>query len=340
MYYRELEKREVTTEYRQFPPIREFDLFGKLNLTEVLRHRNIVDHLIDELKNTLDPLIDIDVIKSSLLTGISSRLLGEVNGKSSNYRHSIFSTATGVEQTANLLIELMVNEDASERTLGQKLASIRDSKINSSKYFINEKFLNYLTLLLNSIRNEVVHPHPEYKLSSEELRIKASLSSILSTAFIDYATKALKMFVTNSGEVVEVEFLSDSVVDADTIVYVGFDGDATGEYLERAFTDKSSDAIPTIRSRSHSISTARVKIVELIETNSDIESPVIFAEGDDIFFSCYFNPDLLKEIQEAYTTFTGLTSSIGFGMTPHEASTALRLAKAESGNSVVGVKLI
>ncbi|GGA04070.1 hypothetical protein CYANOKiyG1_16320 [Okeania sp. KiyG1] len=53
LFYHYLEKAGVSIKYRKFPPIREFDNFGKLNYTEVLRHRLNINDLVNCLTNLL-----------------------------------------------------------------------------------------------------------------------------------------------------------------------------------------------------------------------------------------------------------------------------------------------
>jgi hypothetical protein len=60
LFYHELEQECVSIEYRKFPPIREFDTFGKLNYTEVLRHRSIIDELVSSLTSLLPTGLDLE----------------------------------------------------------------------------------------------------------------------------------------------------------------------------------------------------------------------------------------------------------------------------------------
>jgi len=60
LFYNELEKElengSIEINYRKFPPIRDFDDFGKLNYTEVLRHRNNIAKLTESLTDSLAAL--------------------------------------------------------------------------------------------------------------------------------------------------------------------------------------------------------------------------------------------------------------------------------------------
>ncbi|NER00539.1 MAG: hypothetical protein F6K30_28225, partial [Cyanothece sp. SIO2G6] len=100
LFYHELEEAGVNITYRKFPPIREFDTFGKLNYTEVLRHRSIIHELVSGLTNLLPSHLDLEHLRESLLSGVNSRLIGEVTEESYSYRHSIFASSAG--KVANL----------------------------------------------------------------------------------------------------------------------------------------------------------------------------------------------------------------------------------------------
>jgi hypothetical protein len=104
LFYHELEQECVSIKYRQFPPIREFDTFGKLNYTEVLRHRSIIDDLVSGLTSLLPTGLDLEHLRESLLSGINSRLIGEVTQESYSYRHSIFASSAGIEEVANIIL--------------------------------------------------------------------------------------------------------------------------------------------------------------------------------------------------------------------------------------------
>lgn len=103
-----------------------------------------IDCLTQSLTALLPVGFDLEHLQTSLLSGINSRLLGEVTGESYNYRHSVFSSSAGVEEMANILLSIIQGADLENKTLGNKLNDIYSFAKNNPKYFINTKVLEHL----------------------------------------------------------------------------------------------------------------------------------------------------------------------------------------------------
>ncbi|CAN5622170.1 hypothetical protein BH23CYA1_BH23CYA1_06690 [soil metagenome] len=141
LFYDGLVEEGVPMRYRKFPSIGKFDDFGKLNYTEVIRYRRLVDVLSQKLSDLIPNSIDVEHVSSSLLSGINSRLIGEVNGDIYSYRHSIFSSASGIEEITGILLSIFQNSRHEEKTLGPKMDELIDYANKSPKYFIDPKTL-------------------------------------------------------------------------------------------------------------------------------------------------------------------------------------------------------
>ncbi len=210
MFYSELlEQEDVRIDYKKFPPIREFDTFGKLNYTEVIRHRQLIGNIVNNLASLFPKSFDMKYIEASLLAGINSRLRGEVNGDSFEHSFSIFSNANAVDQLTGILLsqfeikdpengedkpdsqrgdaarsELGNQKSAGKRkgdirdqTLGPKLRDTRKLMSSSSKYFIDPDTLEHLTELIAKVRNDVTHTNS----TIDREQIAAIQSSLFST---------------------------------------------------------------------------------------------------------------------------------------------------------------
>jgi hypothetical protein len=338
LFYHELEQEDVETEYRRFPPIREFDAFGRVNYTEVLRHRQIIDDLTQSLAILLPSSLDLEHLRASLLSGMNSRLIGEVTGDPYSYRHSVFSLSAGVEEIANIILGVIKNADIENKTLGQKLGEIRDLFSNNAKYFISIETLEHLTRLIAEIRNNVVHPSPELDRGRDMAAIQSHLTSQLVLTFLQFTIKTLTAFLDQEGKLLEVQVLEPPEETDKIVFYFGFDGDATGDYLEIAFVGPSQGEAEVLR-RSRAVREAIRAMKKLICRETKNHDSILFAEGDNILFKAQYRTSLLNELQRLYQEKTGLCSSIGYGRTLKEATIALRLAKAKTGNSIVGVAL-
>lgn len=335
MFLPELEKTTARIHYRRFPPIRGFDTFGKRNYTEILRHREIISRAVDRLAIAVNA-VNLDYLRDSLLEGVRQRLVADLTNDPAAYRHAVFSSSAGVEEVANHLLLALGGVQMENKTLGKKLEEIRALAKDSSHHFINEKTLEHLTLLLNRIRNDVVHPTPGAEPTTEVLALQASLASGLAMSFLQFAARAISAFVGPSGDLLDLAVIDGSDYDESSLWYFGFDGDSTGDFLADAFVTNAEE---NVIERSRKVRTVLDDLVRLIRQETGRADAVIFAEGDNILFKAPFRASLLADLQRTYRTQTGLTSSIGYGRSLAEASVAIRLAKAREGDSCVGVQI-
>ncbi|MGB3691563.1 MAG: mCpol domain-containing protein [Spirulinaceae cyanobacterium] len=336
LFYHELVQEGIGIEYRKFPPIREFDTFGKLNYTEVLRHRSIINELVGSLTSLLPTGLDLEHLRESLLSGINSRLIGEVTKESYSYRHSIFASSAGIEEISNIILTIVKNADLENKTLGQKLTEVRDVFSKNPKYFVNTETLEHLTRLITSIRNDIAHPSSENGYSKEITAIQSRLSSQLAFAFLQFTTKTLSAFLDQNGQLVDVQVLETPLEEDHTVFYFGFDGDSTGDYLDMAFGESNEDKV---RQRSQIVHHAINELKKLIYKETKDHHSVLFAEGDNILFKARYRVSLLNELKRIYKVKTGLTGSIGYGETLPEVALAMRLSKAKGGDNVMGIIL-
>ena len=278
-------------------------------------------------------------LRGSLLSGMNTRLIGEVTGEPYNYRHSVFSFASGVEEIANVILTFVSNSEIENKTLGQKLGEVRDLFAKNPKYFVNADTLEHLTRLMTEVRNTVVHPTQE-AASQELTAIQSYLSAQLSLTFLQFTIKTLGAFLDQDGKLVNVKIIEEPPkMDDNTVYYFGLDGDATGDYIEKAFDDSAQDEEEVLK-RSQTIRDVIKEVRNLVCKRTKNNESIIFAEGDNILFKAHYSGALLSELQTVYKKRTGLCSSIGFGKTLREATIAMRLSKAQSGDSIIGVTFI
>jgi len=334
MFYDELIACGVSIEYRRFPPIRDFDEFGKLNYTEIIRHKQIVDDLTTTLGLLLPQSFDLHHLKTSLLSGVNFRLMGEVTDDVSNHRHSVFSSSAGVEEIANVLLTFIKRGDIENKTLGTKLSEVKDLLSNSGKYFITEETLEHLTRLMAEVRNGIVHPTPGADTQDKVAAIQSRLSSQLALTFLQFAIRAISSFVDKEGNILDVQVIDPQRDHIEDELYFGLDGDSTGDYFDVAFANH--DEVELVN-RSKSVRETIKLLANVIKRRTKNTNSILFAEGDNILFKSTYSRSLLSELQHLYTEKTGLHSSIGYGRTLKEATIAMRLAKAKQGDSVVGV---
>jgi len=336
MFYSKLEKESVDINYKKFPPINKFDDFGKLNLTEIIRYKKFFGGLKTSLSKLSQNEYSLEHIESSLLTAVNSKLLGELKESNQENRQAIFSYSNAVEEITNIALQIFTkNDDFVNETLGNKLVSISNFANNNSKYFINLKVLENLTKLINSLRNEIVHPKPNTKITKEILNLQSHISHHLAVTFIQFLANSIEGFINDEGNLFDLEEVNPKS-NNETIYYFGFDGDSTGSYLEDSFNDLDESKVIE---KSKLIKKAINQITNKIKKETKNNKSILFAEGDNILFKCKLNMSLLKSIQVKYTEITGLNSSIGFGETLKDSTVALKIAKSRKGNIIQGIKI-
>ncbi|NEP83953.1 MAG: hypothetical protein F6K39_41025 [Okeania sp. SIO3B3] len=139
----------------------------------VLRHRSNINDLINCLTNLLPSGLDIEHLRESLLSGVNSRLIGEVTEETYSYRHSVFSSSAGVEEVTNIILTIIKSAGWENKYLGQKLHELRDIFSKNPKYFVNTKTLEHITELITSVRNDIAHPSSENSYSKDIIAIQS-----------------------------------------------------------------------------------------------------------------------------------------------------------------------
>jgi len=334
LFYTELIKEDINIKYKKFPSISKFDEFGKLNLTKITRYRKLFDDLEKDLRLIGVVNTNAEHIKDSLLTGVNSQLSGEVYKDKNDFRNTIFSYSSAVEEMSNILLQTFKKDDKHfEMTLGQKLGEVRNIAEKNPNYFIDLKVLEDLTKLIKSIRNDIVHPSPNKKNNSDVLEAQSNVSHHIAVAFIKFASNAINSFKDTSGNLLDISEIEK--IDEDVEYYFGFDGDNTGDFLDDSF--KANDEQVLI-AKSKKIKKAVSLIQSEIKKHSNGKNPILFAEGDNVLFKMKFNEGVLRKIQHVYETETGMKSSIGYGESLQESAIALKLSKSSEGNTILGIK--
>lgn len=340
LFYAQLEQEKDTEiKYRKFPPTKQFDSLGKLNYTEVIRHRQLIDRLSKDFLSILPTKIDLGHLQSSLLAGVKARLLGEVTGQIYDYRHSVFSSSAGVEEIADIILSVFTNSGTNDKYLGTKLGEIKTYFEQNPKYFIDSDILEQMSKLLSAVRNDIVHSLTDSSKNAELSEIKAYLASHIAFAFLQFTIRSLSKFSGSDGKLASVE-IRDIAEDSKSgqVLYFGFDGDDTGDYLEHAF-DVLSETETEIKQKSKALDDALEQMKKTIWKITKNKEAIIFAGGDNILFKARYEQSLLDKLQHIFRNATGLSSSIGYGRTPKETAMALRLAKSKAGDSVIGISL-
>lgn len=330
LFYSDLEKEGVEINYKKFPSVSKFDEFGKHNLTKIIRYRKTFENLEQNLRLLGISNNNVEYIKDSLITGANSHLSGEVYKNKNDIRNSVFSYSAAVEEMSNILLKSITEDAKLDGYLGTKLEKIRDEiKINPN-YFINFKVLENLTLLIGSIRNDIIHPDANKKNDFETLNAHSNVLHQIVMAFINFASKALDSFKDKDGNLLSIAEIQNT--DSETEYYFGFDGDNTGDFLDDSFKDNDQQVLID---KSNKIRKAISKIKSKIKKSTSNSNSILFAEGDNILFKMKYDKELLKKIQQTYQEETGMCSSIGYGETLQESAIALKLSKSNNGNTIL-----
>ncbi|MEO1218704.1 MAG: mCpol domain-containing protein [Bacteroidota bacterium] len=334
MFYSELLNEKIVINYKKFPSISKFDEFGKLNLTKITRYRKTFDELKEDLLLLGILNHNAEHIKDSLMMGVNSQLSGEVYKDKNDFRNTIFSYSAAVEEMSNILLQTFGNNESYlEMTLGHKLTEIRNLAQVNPNYFIDLEVLEDLTKLIKSVRNDIIHPNPKRKSDSEVLEAQSNISHQIAVAFIRFAANAINSFKDNEGNLLNISEIE--VVNKEVEYFFGFDGDNTGDFLDDSFKVNDEQILVD---KSNIIKKAISKIKSEIKKNTGNNKSILFAEGDNVLFKMKYDHHISLKIQNIYQNETGMSSSIGFGESLQESAIALKLSKANGGNTIMGIK--
>lgn len=312
--------------YVQMQYNKEIDKLAYLNLTEVIRYREIVNELSALYKGIDENSSEDEKFRDSLLNVIKLKLDNDNKDKSDN-TYRIFSTAiaSGLEEVINEILVHIGKNDEDFKNLEDKIKVLqKELKSRNSKtfdYLFFEKFNEFMLYLRNSSTGK------RKNISGNE-KMKAELSLQMSLVCLEYySTVVLKEF--DNGK--ECDY-GDTVIEelnfeGNDIRYFGLDGDNTGQALESLFMSDESEE--NIQQFSNKIKKARENINNYLK---DKKCEVIFAEGDDMLFRGKLTRSDLEQIKKIYKEITGtLTCSIAYGNTFKELLFSMKLAKMEKG---------
>lgn len=344
-YWDDIEKDgNIILRYKKFPEIGFFDRFGNRNYTEIIRYKKVINEILDSLEEKRIADHQIQIVKDILLSGVNQRLLGKANEDANNYyMNSTFSFAAAIEEMTNLALMLAIsnidlaNED--RNYLSKKISKLNETVKSNSKYFIDEKVLDSLGNLITSIRNDTVHHSPTKKKSLLISNLQSDIAQHLAINYIHFISKSVSSFLDEKGSIIITENLeSQSPDDKGLEYYFGFDGDGTGDFIESAFYKDDFPEQEVVK-RSKTITDAVKKLRSIICQTTKNKDAVLFSAGDNILFKSKMDTDLIEKILRKYKEMTSLKGSIGYGPSLHEATIALKLAKAKRGQKVMGIKI-
>lgn len=341
-FYDQLKEAQLDIHYKKLPNTQQFDDFGRLNMSDIIRYESVIGKYKTELTALLSDEStqnNIELISSYLLNTMNLRLknLNKVDTNKHDLRSEIMSFATTIELFTDSVLDFFNQQNANhkEKPLGQKFEDLQAIANNHHKYFISMDILKHFTTLINNIRNEIIHHKSD--ISVENLKVIAELKYALLSAYLGFTINSIKNFVRDDNMVNVQEFPLEQLKNEE--FYFGFDGDDTGNFIEQ-----SLDANDEEKAKANSINIAKVlkALTQKIQKESQNKDSLIFYNGDNIMFKGTFDIEFIKELQQYYTTETGLFCSIGFGKTLADASLALKLAKAKSKkeNTIFGLHII
>lgn len=330
-----LEKTQLEDFYKKTISNKDVDQLAYLNLTEVVRYKEKVDSLSEIYKKFDSHLENDNFFKDNLLNAILLKIKSDNRDVPDNtlYRISSTAIASSFEDLIDRLILKYGITVNGKGTLGDKIFalqnSIRERKSPEFDFEFLEKFNNFMRYLRNSTTHKALNI-----LDSE--KFKASLSMQMSLVFLEYYSNIVY------GELEKIENknakfeIKEQVLDENKEIYLGLDGDSTGQTLEALFQSNQDEE--ELRGFSNKIKMAKNAVVGYI--NKSNKGKIIFAEGDDILAKGTFNMDDLKKIKDIYREKSGgMTCSVAYGENFKDVLFSMKLAKIEK-NSIKGISIV
>ena len=329
--------------YDPAPDSTVLDQFAYLDLSEIVRYKNIIDDQTDTFRELTTEGADEDFFKNNLLHSIELKLKGDRHRKQGNKAtNNIYRIATNaMSASIEELISELANriEDVSKETLGKKITTIKSNIEKVQPENFDFEFFQKLNDFMLYLRNSTAHKSK--KLSDLE-KFKAELSIKMSFPYMEFyctfVAPNIQIDNANSSESVKINKITgDSIIESE-IYYFGIDGDNTGSTIEALFM-AGQITENQLKEKSGSISKAIHKIANKVKA---YRGEIIFQAGDDLLFRGAMNHNQLNEFRKIYNDNTeGGTCSIGFGKTIYETYLAMKLAKASPGkNRIIGTELV
>lgn len=320
--------------YISAPDSTYLDNIAYLSLSEVLRYKRIIEIHTTKYTEICQEEADANFFRSNLRESIRIKLEGDKKRDNAIYRIAVSSISDSAEDLISRLINKFVLE-TDARTLGQKLGAIRAQVEKNAPETFDVEFYRKFNDFVLYLRNSSTH---KGQVLTDLEKFKADLAVKMAFPFIEFYTDIVSNLLSEEQVLhpVKIVELSDSIPSLGGVMYYGLDGDDTGKILEELFFVSKNES--HFRKISKSITQAITKIRKIIEKHS--KDSIIFEAGDDLLFKGSFSKDDLSHMQSIYASETsGLTCSIGFGVSFQEVYLALKLAKTRPGkNSIAGVK--
>lgn len=338
--------------YIPVPEATRLDSIAYLNLTEILRYRQIIGERGNNYEQIDKIGADKNFFEGNLTHSIQLKLRADRErqedrkGKADNaiYRIAASSIAASIEEVISTLIDkfnLKYRDEKGKlrerKMLGEKLDAIEQVIKGINPADFDSDFLHEFNHFIKYLRNSSTHKSKQ-KLEIE--RFRADISTILTFPFIDYYLDIVYPILKDGkidGPLMKIQKIPFSEIKPGDCFYFGLDGDNTGLALEELFLSAVDEI--TFQKMSQAVEQAVDESTQFIEKNFP-DGKIIFSAGDDILFKGGFNQAALQELQHIYKNAAGMTCSIGFGRSFQEVYLALKLAKTEPGkNSIVGVEI-
>lgn len=333
----------INKAYLKIPSSSELDGVAHLNLTEVIRYKNIIEEAVKQYVAINEEKADESFFRGNLSHSIELKMKGDISRDNSIYRIAASSIAASLDDLIMIIIDKVFSErksSYSKLTLGQKLELLRPKVENVASEDFDIEFFKKFNDFILYLRNSTTH---KGILLTEFEKFKAELAVKMSFPFIEFYTDIVfpalseKVDSRSPRKIRKLKNLNKNI--KKEVFYFGLDGDNTGSLLEEIFV--SNEGEREFKALSDGVTNGINQVVKYIESKeSKKNKPIIFSAGDDILFKGKFDYDDLLEMQKIYHEKTqGKTCSIGFGRSFQEVYLALKLAKSEPGKgAIIGIE--
>jgi hypothetical protein len=321
--------------YESAPDCTLLDKFAYLDLSEVIRYKNIIDDQTAKFISITNGGADELFFKGNLLQSIELKLKGDNRKDNSIYRIATASISSSIEELITTLANKI--ENVNEKTLGSKIRIIASNIERKDILDFDFEFFQKLNEFMLYLRNSTVH---KSKKISDLEKFKAELAMKMAFPYMEFYITFIApniQSVDENSSPIRIAEIPTDLIDPSEVYYYGIDGDNTGNAIEALFmAGQISEA--QLKEKSGSISGAIHRIVNKVKTYN---GTIIFQAGDDLFFKGNMTGEQLNEFKTIYNDHTkGNTCSIGFGKTIYETYLAMKLAKSRPGkNKIIGIRL-
>lgn len=318
--------------YCKTPSNISIDKLGYLNSVDIIRYKKITTELKTKFLS-INKNIDADsssvYFEKNLLASIDLKMKSDKSNDAALFRIVSSSIGGSIEELLWNILKQFSSSPKEELTLGQKINELRKLL---EPFDFDTNFFDKINDLFLYIRNNATHHKGGL---TDTGKISSDLLLRITIPYIQYYTDVVYPTLKNQQNTSTLTFsISNNAAEYDEEIYVGIDGDNTGNALVDLLSHGADDK--TLHDFSNEVTNAVKAVSNYAKTH--LGAKIIFAAGDDILLKGKFKNHELMKLKKMFEDKSKIKCCISYGRNVKEVFLAMKLAKASAAkNTIKGV---